>query len=411
MTRGIAGAPTVAHFVFPYLPATCSWIHGQLTSLRKFRAVVITDSVVNAQAFPFSPVLAYESLGVVGRSLLGLRYRRLHGVREAFFEEGLRRMDAKLVHCHFGPCGAELAALRARVGIPLVTTFYGADLSQVANDPHWAALYQELFSAGDLFLAEGPAMVRALIQLGCPAQKVKLQRLGVDLATIPFRERRKDSGADVRVLIAGTFREKKGIPDALRAVSEVAKRQGGIRATLIGDGAGKSGDDEEKRRILEILSGLGAIVTWRGFVSHPEFRSALYSHDLFLSPSRTARDGDTEGGAPVSIIEAQAAGMPVIATTHADIPDIVLDGRSGLLSPEGDVGRLAEHLGRLAGRSDLWPAMGNAGREHVEGHHDLRKQGARLEEHYDSLVGNAPPRGSDGGAPVRARLSRAGRQR
>lgn len=87
---------------------------------------------------------------------------------------------------------------------------------------------------------------------------------------------------------------------------------------------------------------------------------------IFMLPSITAQNGDTEGGAPVAILEAQATGLPVISSYHADIPKVVVDGKSALLAPERDVEKLAKHLEYLIEHPDVWGAMGRIGREHVE---------------------------------------------
>jgi colanic acid/amylovoran biosynthesis glycosyltransferase len=295
------------------------------------------------------------------------------------------------MHCHFGTCGAELVALKRSTGLPIVTTFYGADASSVPHEPGWRRRYQQLFACGDLFLAEGTTMVRSLVDLGCPSERVILHRLGVDLAALPFRVREPPVNGRVRILIAATFREKKGIPDALLAVREVLRMHPNLHVTLIGDRGGRPGDEAEKRRILHLLGGLGGIVEWRGFVTYEAFREALYSHHILLSPSRTGIDGDSEGGAPVSLIEAQASGMPIVSTLHADIPEIVLRDRSGLLSPEGDLGALVANLERVVRTNALWAPMGRAGRKHVEANHDLQRQVAHLEEHYATLMSGATP--------------------
>lgn len=88
----------------------------------------------------------------------------------------------------------------------------------------------------------------------------------------------------------------------------------------------------------------------------------------------------------MSTIEAEATGIPIVSAIHADIPEIVLGGESGLLSPERDVDALARNLERLVADPDLWRSMGKAGRAHVEEHHDVRKQVARLETIYAGVL-------------------------
>jgi colanic acid/amylovoran biosynthesis glycosyltransferase len=112
---------------------------------------------------------------------------------------------------------------------------------------------------------------------------------------------------------------------------------------------------------------------------------------VFLQPSRHLPDGDAEGGAPVAMIEMSASGMPVVASIHCDIPEVILDRRSGRLFPEGDVDAMAEAMLAVADEPARWPALGAEGRAHVEREYDATKQAPRLETIYDELVG-APAR-------------------
>jgi colanic acid/amylovoran biosynthesis glycosyltransferase len=190
-------------------------------------------------------------------------------------------------------------------------------------------------------------------------------------------------------LIAATFREKKGIPDALRAIERVRQRYPQLEVTLIGDSGGKAGDEAEKQKILPLIRRLGNAIRWVGVQPYSVYEAALYEHDLFLSPSLTGKDGDSEGGAPVTLIEAQASGMPVVSTMHADIPEIVLHDRTGLLSPENDIDALTANLERLVSSPGLWGSMGRAGRKHVETNHDIRLQTGKLERIYAYLTKEA----------------------
>ena len=105
-----------------------------------------------------------------------------------------------------------------------------------------------------------------------------------------------------------------------------------------------------------------------------------------LQASVTAADGDGEGGAPVVLLDAQAAGMPVVATHHADIPEYVVDGHSGLLAPERDVEALSECIRTLVEDPQRWAAMGRAGRRHVEQNYNVVTQCAALEDIYDEFT-------------------------
>ena len=97
----------------------------------------------------------------------------------------------------------------------------------------------------------------------------------------------------------------------------------------------------------------------------------MYKHHIFLSPSIHASNGDTEGGAPVAIIETSTSGMPIISTYHCDIPEVVIDEKSGYLMPERDVDALAERLEFLITNSGIWKQMGQKGREHIEENYNI----------------------------------------
>jgi colanic acid/amylovoran biosynthesis glycosyltransferase len=149
------------------------------------------------------------------------------------------------------------------------------------------------------------------------------------------------------------------------------------------------GDGELRPRIEALVQELGIAdeVLFLGAQPHVRFREELLRCHLFLSPSVTAADGDTEGGAPVGIIEARATGMPVVATTHADIPEVICHGKTGWLAPERDVAELTSHLAGLLSQPETWPAMGERGHRHIEAQYNLSVQAQRLESIYDELMG------------------------
>jgi colanic acid/amylovoran biosynthesis glycosyltransferase len=108
---------------------------------------------------------------------------------------------------------------------------------------------------------------------------------------------------------------------------------------------------------------------------------------VFVNPSVVAADGDAEGGCPLTVIELAAAGMPVLGSAHCDIPEAVLDGRSGFIVPERDAAALHERMEHLLLHPEIWPELGRAGRAHVEREYNRKHQPAKLETLYDRLLG------------------------
>jgi colanic acid/amylovoran biosynthesis glycosyltransferase len=110
-----------------------------------------------------------------------------------------------------------------------------------------------------------------------------------------------------------------------------------------------------------------------------------YRHHIFLQPSVTASDGDTEGGAPVSIIEMMATGMPVVSTRHCDIPEVLGPELSDLLAPERDSAALADIIQSLCGDPGRWRAIAEYARHRIETEYNREVQAHRLIRHYRDI--------------------------
>ena len=123
-----------------------------------------------------------------------------------------------------------------------------------------------------------------------------------------------------------------------------------------------------------------------GYVSYSRFLHELDRGHILLQPSKTAANGDSEGGAPVVLLDAQAARVPVVSTRHADIPEYVIDGEGGLLAAEKDIDGLTERLCELLLDPGMRARMGDAGRKHVEEHYNAELQVPVLESIYDDLT-------------------------
>jgi colanic acid/amylovoran biosynthesis glycosyltransferase len=130
---------------------------------------------------------------------------------------------------------------------------------------------------------------------------------------------------------------------------------------------------------------LEKIVNMMGYCSHAKMIEIAYKHHVFLSPSVHAADGDSEGGAPVSIIEMAASGMPIVSTFHCDIPEVIDHGISGLLAPERDVETLIQHLTWLVKNPEKWSKLIYAARAHIEAEYDMETQALKLEKIYRKL--------------------------
>lgn len=370
---------------YRWLALTETWLYNQVRFLPpSIEPHVVAKTAQNRGQFEVPHLHLLEDEGRALRALDGtaeaLRLRRYPG----YLVRTARRIQADLMHAHFGPWGWSIRGAARRAGTPLVVTFYGYDVNQLPTEvPRFRARYQELFQDAAAVLCEGEHMRSEIIRLGCAPEKAHVQRLGIDLDRIQFRPRSLPSSGRLRVLLASAFREKKGLPIAIEALGRL-KNELDLEITLIGDASALAASQDEKGRILRAIdaAGLSERVTHLGFQPHTVMLEQAQSHDLFLAPSRTASDGDTEGGAPVALIEMAASGIPVVSTTHCDIPGVVLDGTSGVLAREGDVDAFEGALRRALEIGPGWEAMTRRGRAHVESSFCARSQGRKLAERY-----------------------------
>ncbi len=372
---------TVAHLTNEYLPLTQTWLYNQVINLKCYKPIVLAQTVMNLDKFPTQNVYSFSNRNIFMKKINSLNIKFRGYYLSDYFKKILKKNRVKLLHAHFGTEGFRYLKLKKSLNLPMVTAFYGLDVSKVPRKYRWKERYLQLFKDCELFLVEGCNMKNELIKLDCPEDKITIQHLGVDLQKFKFVPRKLTAGGVITVLIAGSFREKKGMPYAIRAFSNVKKIYPNVRLKVIGDG-------ELKYELQNLISELciSDSVDLMGYQPHSVFLNELYNSHIFLSPSITARDGDTEGGAPVSIIEAQATGIPVVSSYHADIPEVVIDGKSAFLAPEKDVETLTAHLITLIEHPETWEKMGIAGRSHVEKNHEIKKQVTKLEKIYSRLL-------------------------
>lgn len=380
----------VLHYCKVWLAQTETWLYSQVDDLQRLglRAHVACQRIENFDQFPVQNLHSLQRSGRL--PYLWDRVVRKLRIRDhlAFFERIGRELRPQVVHSHFGNLGwANLGAIRA-LGAKHVVTFYGYDVNGLpTGHPVWRRRYRDLFNEVDRVLCEGSHMARCIVELGCPEDKVKVQHLGIAVDQIPLRPRSWAPGEPLRVLIAASFVEKKGIPYAIEALGRLA-RDVPLSLTLIGDAGRKPGSQAEKRRILAALerTGLRPRTRLLGYQPHAALLREAYAHHVFLQTSVTASDGDTEGGAPVSIVEMMATGMPVISTRHCDIPELVGPELEEWLSPERDAGAVENNLRRLLGQAKDWGRFAALGRERVAREYDRPRQGARLLGHYQELL-------------------------
>lgn len=291
--------------------------------------------------------------------------------------------ECDLLICHFGPVGLTTAGALAGLPRPpqLWTIFHGFDMSRYVAESG-PDVYAPLFRSGDRFLPISRLWAGRLAELGCPAERIAVLRMGVDCAAIPFAPPERRAGDPLRLLSVGRLVEKKGTAYSLRALAQIAGAKPALRWSLE-----VAGDGPLQRSLHGLARELGIAdrVTFLGAVGGQEVRHRLRQADAFLLPSVTAADGDMEG-IPVALMEAMAAGVPVVSTFHSGIPELVEDGVSGLLAPERDVTALARQISLLLENPDAAHRLALAARATVEADFNQSRINAALVADIETAV-------------------------
>ncbi len=377
----MSGAGVALQRCDTFVGRTMNWLYDHLRAVPRYTPLVLCDRLANRVEFP-----DLEAWPLPRERLDWRIWRKLRGDR-LFppFARRLRRTQPRLLHSHFGYVAEMDLGLQRALEVPWLIGFYGADVYELGRADEWRQRYAPMFAQVSLALALGPAMAAALQQLGCPAEKIAVHALGVDTGGLPQHARTLTSGDPLRILFAGTFREKKGIEYLIHA-AQLARRSGvRFELHLVGDALSKAGDTETKARVFQLIGsyGLGDVVTHHSWLQfHDLLALALRCH-LFVAPSVTARDGDAEG-TPFVIQQMMATAMPVITTVHSDIP-YIFGAQASQLVPERDAQAIADRIQAYRDEPARLTRDGQALAEQIRTHFDLRNRAAALADLYDRV--------------------------
>lgn len=387
----------VVHVRSRWLAQTETWLYEQVKHLPPtIESHVLCNFTWNLDQFNLPRLHSLSNHRTIdGFSDAVLRKLRLRS-KPASLARLARRTGASIAHSHFGNTGWRNMEMVLRARMKHIVTFYGMDVTHLPQeDPAWIDRYRELFGTVERVLCEGPHMAMKIRQLGCPDDKVHVHHLGAKVDKIDYSPLPWDGSGPLRVLIVAAFREKKGIPYAMEALARL-KQKRPVKITIIGDASQQARSQAEKAKIMAVIDAhkMHDDVLMLGMQPHHVMFEQAKKHHILLSPSVTAADGDTEGGAPVSIIEMMAAGMLIVSSRHCDIPHVCPDGEIALLADEKDVSGLTDRLTWLADHPERWDAMRLAGRMRIEQEFDCRVQGNRLAEIYREVQSSGAANGN-----------------
>ena len=288
-------------------------------------------------------------------------------LKAALIARRIEGMDVRHVHAHWATHPTLAAWLvRALTGTGYSFTAHAHDLyvdRAMLREKAEAARFVVTISEFNRRLLAGECGERV-------ARKVHVVRCGVDLGAFAPGPR---AVPEIPTFVCvASLREYKGHAVLLDALGLLRARGSNLKVVLVGDG--------ELRAALEARiarEGLGDRVELRGALPHQEIPAVLRAATAMVLPSVTSRDGQMEG-IPVALMEAMAAGVPVVATRLSGIPELVRDGETGLLVPERDPAALAEAMERLAMDPALGARLADEARREVRARFDRSRNVARL---------------------------------
>lgn len=275
----------------------------------------------------------------------------------------LKNEKVDVVLAEYGLTAADTLRIVESLKLPLVVHFHGFDATDIQTIRNYGVRYKDVFHYASSVIAVSSKMKSDLIKMGCTEEKIVLNPCGPNPSFIDLHP---DYTGHQFVAI-GRFVEKKAPYLTLLSFEKVLKKFPAARLVMIGDGP-----------LLPVCKdivsavGISGSVEFKGVQSPEDIRKIMEQSIAFVQHSVTAADGDSEG-TPVAVLEAQAAGLPVVATEHAGIPDVVVHNQTGLLSKERDVETMANNILSILQEDGLAQRLGTIGRKRIQEHFTMER--------------------------------------
>lgn len=288
----------------------------------------------------------------------------------SIFVEDLKKRNVQVVLAEYGTVGADVLPAIEALQIPLVVHFHGHDAVRHSVLDMYSKKYEAMFAYPKLtVISVSHEMTKRLVQNGCPAEKIQYNTYGPADAFLDIQP-----SYDTQQFISiGRFVEKKAPHLLLLAFQKVLAVVPEATLVYAGDGP-----------LLDSSKDLVQALQMEQSVSFPEhIQPKLYreylTHSLaYVQHSIEAQDGDMEG-TPVSILEASGAGLAIVSTEHAGIPDVIVHDETGLLGPERNIEIMAANMISILQDSEKAALMGKAGKKRISRSYTQRK-------HIDGLA-------------------------
>jgi glycosyltransferase involved in cell wall biosynthesis len=369
LTRRIQTAGYDCQVLVPHASGALSEEEWQGVRIKRFRYA--SDSwervCYDGGAFPNLRVSWKARL-----ALPSLLFQQRRWIRKIVQEE-----DIRLVHSHWIiPQGFWASSICARKKVPLLLTAHAGDvfgLRYPLTGPARTALNRA--KAVTVNSSATRDAVRGLL----PSIHPEIIPMGVDLEKFSKIDDPKKLCGSPALLGVGRFAEKKGFHRLIEAIPAVLLHLPNAHLHLVGFGPWEG---RLRKKVVDL--GLIHRVHFHGSISHSQIHTFFGGADLFVQPSMPDSGGDQEG-LGVTVLEAMASGLPVVASASGGILDLIEAGVHGLFAEPGNPSDLADKIVRLWG-SDNKDRMARAGRSKVEEQFSWERVADRFQKLYSNLI-------------------------
>lgn len=292
----------------------------------------------------------------------GLIYAMAYLMEAGLIADTMRKEKLTHLHNHFGDSSCTVAMLASELGG--FTFSFSLHGPGIFFEPYRWRLDEKLKRA--LFVSNISHFCRSQAMIFCPPEKwdrLHIIHCGVDPSLF---KPATHTGQGTRLLTVGRMASVKGMPILLEAIKQLQKDHPDLKLMVVGDGPERA-DFERRAKQL----GISDQVEFVGYQSQAEVRERLAEADVFVLPSFAE-------GVPVVLMEAMAAGVPVVTTRIAGVAELVDHDHSGLLVPPGDTHALANAIDTLLTNPSKRTAFGHAGHQKVSAEFNIAKESAWL---------------------------------
>lgn len=296
-------------------------------------------------------------------------------LNEQAFIHSLKKNKVQVILAQYGTTSHRIVSISSFLKIPLITHFHGFD-SSIDEVISKCNSYYEVFRGSSKVIVVSKEMEKKLFDLGCPKEKLVYNpcapKKEFDLITPKFSK--------TQFLAVGRFANKKAPYYSILAFHKVVEKYPDAKLIMAGEGALLN----TCKNLVKYLS-LEKNVSFLGVITTEEYINLLNESLAFIQHSIKANNGDMEG-TPVSILEASSAGLPIISTYHAGIPDVVIHNETGFLCNEHDISKMSKYMFEVLENKDLAIKLGSNGKSRIKKYFNLENHLTIIDDIIEKLI-------------------------